>query len=318
VRLAQLALIFAVLYVGLQSHQPATAAGPAKQQAGQTAGSDNDFDPVAYLASKKTSGRGLTDKEIGLGPWGDYASPRPAPVDARSVPNWDDLPDTDLFFHKWRFDVLDWMRVAEHFFAGIAFAFIAVLIFLACTDTGKRLLQRLNLKNWETITEDEWKPYRMLSAVLLAFIGGWISIRGALNPNSADSAQLLANLEAHPVASILGALLPSIVLAPFFYWLFGLNRLRTKNHKLKNGVRFVKEFLANQHAPSLFIFAGMILSTAGFLLLDFWVPRLGFWGNLMIGRSFGIPFRYILLSSLILISLGLYRYRAIRDRPTSV
>lgn len=136
-RLAPLALIVVVLLAGLQSPQPATAAGPAKPQAGQ---------------------RGLTDEEIGL--------PKQA------VPNWDDLPNTessqfapdkylagkgppktesaanikfdDLLAATWRFEILNGMKIAERVFAAIAL--VALLAFLVWTGTGRGLMHAVNPK----------------------------------------------------------------------------------------------------------------------------------------------------------------------------
>lgn len=68
--------------------------------------------------------------------------------------------------------------------------------------------------------------------------------------------------------------------------------------------------ITEQLEPKYFIASGIILAVAGFLLLDRWGVVWGFWGNLMVGKTLGIPFRYVLLCSLASISWGLCRHWA--------
>jgi hypothetical protein len=62
--------------------------------------------------------------------------------------------------------------------------------------------------------------------------------------------------------------------------------------------------------PKYFFAFGAILAIAGLLLLDHWMMRWGFWANIMVGTTFGIPYRYVLLCALGSISWGVYRHAA--------
>ena len=61
--------------------------------------------------------------------------------------------------------------------------------------------------------------------------------------------------------------------------------------------------------PKLFIFVGLFLAVAGFLLIPNYFVHGSVVANVMIGKTLGtIPYRYVLLCSLALIGWGLYRY----------
>ena len=61
--------------------------------------------------------------------------------------------------------------------------------------------------------------------------------------------------------------------------------------------------------PKHFIFAGLVLAVAGFLLMEEYEERWGLVYNVMNGRTLGIiPYRLVLLCSLALLGWGLYRH----------
>jgi TPR repeat protein len=62
----------------------------------------------------------------------------------------------------------------------------------------------------------------ILTASCVVFLGAR-AVYEALHPSRSDYdyLQLVANLNAHPLASILGALLPAVILSPLAYWMFG-------------------------------------------------------------------------------------------------
>jgi hypothetical protein len=65
------------------------------------------------------------------------------------------------------------------------------------------------------------KRIQILAAVSWVVLYGAWSIYTSLNPDPRDL-QAVADVRYHPLASALGALTPSIVLAPIVYWMFGL------------------------------------------------------------------------------------------------
>jgi hypothetical protein len=62
----------------------------------------------------------------------------------------------------------------------------------------------------------------MLTALCVLLLGG-LAVHEALHPSRSnyDYPQLVADLNTHPVASILGALLPAVILSPLIYWMVG-------------------------------------------------------------------------------------------------
>src|SRR5262249_17023946 len=65
------------------------------------------------------------------------------------------------------------------------------------------------------------KRIQIIAAVSwVVIIGAW-SLQRALNPDPLDL-QAVVDVKTHPIASALGALLPSIILASFAYWTCGL------------------------------------------------------------------------------------------------
>ncbi len=65
------------------------------------------------------------------------------------------------------------------------------------------------------------KRIQILAAVSwLVLYGAW-SIYTSLNPDPRDQ-QAVMDVRYHPIATVLGALAPSIILAPLVYWVFGL------------------------------------------------------------------------------------------------
>jgi hypothetical protein len=66
----------------------------------------------------------------------------------------------------------------------------------------------------------ETKHAQIIAAVFCVVIVGAWSIQRAFYPDAHD-VQAIVDVRTHPLASALGALLPSIILAPFAYWIFG-------------------------------------------------------------------------------------------------
>jgi hypothetical protein len=64
---------------------------------------------------------------------------------------------------------------------------------------------------------------QIIMAALFVLIVGGQAVYRALHPSRSDYdyLQLVANLNAHPIASVLGALLPAIIFSPLVHWMFG-------------------------------------------------------------------------------------------------
>jgi hypothetical protein len=62
--------------------------------------------------------------------------------------------------------------------------------------------------------------YQILAALLFLLIVGGLAVYRALNPGAYDN-QARVDLLYHPIARILGALAPAVILTPFVYWMFG-------------------------------------------------------------------------------------------------
>jgi hypothetical protein len=62
----------------------------------------------------------------------------------------------------------------------------------------------------------------IITALYVLFVGG-LAVHDALHPSRSnyDYHQLVANLNAHPVSSVSGALLPAVIFSPLVYWMFG-------------------------------------------------------------------------------------------------
>ena len=64
------------------------------------------------------------------------------------------------------------------------------------------------------------KHYQIVLTISVMLVLGWFAVHGTLNPAPHDS-QARVDLAYHPIASILGALIGTVILAPFVYWMLG-------------------------------------------------------------------------------------------------
>jgi TPR repeat protein len=79
-------------------------------------------------------------------------------------------------------------------------------------------VHRLQVTKLENI-----KLVQIIMTALYVLVVGGLAAHEALHPSGSnyDYLQLVANLNAHPIASVLGALLPAIMFSPLVYWMFG-------------------------------------------------------------------------------------------------
>ncbi len=79
---------------------------------------------------------------------------------------------------------------------------------------------------------DRIQSQQIIITVMCLLIGGGFAVHGALHPSRSnyDYLQLVANLNAHPIASVLGALLPAILFSPLVYWMSGWVLRRNAAH----------------------------------------------------------------------------------------
>jgi hypothetical protein len=67
--------------------------------------------------------------------------------------------------------------------------------------------------------------------------------------------------------------------------------------------------------PRAFIFVGLIIAIGSFLLIDNYFVRGSVVANAMTGQVLGVlPYRYVLLVSLLLFAFGLYRWLTIKQK----
>ena len=79
-------------------------------------------------------------------------------------------------------------------------------------------------EKWRELARfDRIQSQQIIMTAMCVLVAGGFAIHGALHPSRSnyDYPQLVANLNAHPIASVLGALVPTVILAPFAYWMFG-------------------------------------------------------------------------------------------------
>jgi uncharacterized protein len=82
---------------------------------------------------------------------------------------------------------------------------------------------------------DRIKGQQIIMTALYVLVVGGLAVHEALHPSRSnyDYPQLVANLNAHPIASVSGALLPAVMFSPLVYWMFGWilrrNAARFKN-----------------------------------------------------------------------------------------
>jgi hypothetical protein len=132
------------------------------------------------------------------------------------------------------FDAVRWLWV--YFLLGAVIVipiwlFMRFLNVLPATFATKAGLQERNdhleksrtarlLQNLQVMKPEKVKHLQIIGALLIVFIVGVVAVQSSLNPAPYDK-QAMIDLNYHPVASILGALVPAIILAPFVYWIFG-------------------------------------------------------------------------------------------------
>lgn len=172
-------------------------------------------------ASPRSKTIGLSDEEIGL----------QGPAQQSPTPMFDDLPPYEG--PSWRFEALSLMRNAESAFViGVAlvvsFFVILQLVFVFRSANGlsqialsQRIRRALILSLNGAFGPEQIKRQQLIVTAGVAFVTAWLAVRGTLDPKTSDAAQRLANLGAHPLASYAGSLLPSLILAPFIYWMSG-------------------------------------------------------------------------------------------------
>jgi hypothetical protein len=70
---------------------------------------------------------------------------------------------------------------------------------------------------------DRIQSQQIIMTALFMLVVGGLAVYEALHPSRSnyDYLQLVANLNAHPIASVFGALLPAVILSPLAYWMFG-------------------------------------------------------------------------------------------------
>src|SRR5712691_7057430 len=64
------------------------------------------------------------------------------------------------------------------------------------------------------------KRLQIMLTALFVLVSGGFAVHGVLNLPP-DDIQRIVNFHYHPIASIAGALTPTIILMPFVYWMFG-------------------------------------------------------------------------------------------------
>jgi hypothetical protein len=79
--------------------------------------------------------------------------------------------------------------------------------------------------------QSNWiKRVQILGTILFVLVIGGTSVHRVLNPDPYDQ-QARIGVAEHPIASAIGAVAPSIILAPFVYWMFG--RVFRRNEALQ-------------------------------------------------------------------------------------
>jgi hypothetical protein len=79
--------------------------------------------------------------------------------------------------------------------------------------------------------------------------------------------------------------------------------------------RNVMELKLKRFDPGAFIVVGLVIAVGGFLLIDDYLVKFSIAANSMHGNVLGIlPYRYLLLASLLLAAFGLYRWWMIEHK----
>lgn len=73
------------------------------------------------------------------------------------------------------------------------------------------------------------KRFQILATLLVVLFSGWLAVQSASNPASSDL-QARIDFQYHPIARLVGALIPVIICAPFVYWILGRICRRIEAH----------------------------------------------------------------------------------------
>lgn len=258
----------------------------------------------------------LSDRGIALLP-GAQARGGEQAVDGSEVPPFDDLPSYDDPA-GWRYTALAWMRFAERFLlatAGLFVGWFAIRFLVQARREGagsKQSSESSCLKaakrchepsTWADVTAVHIRKIQLAITGVVTCVLMWLSIYHVLEPTSDDRLQRLVNLDAHPLASLAGALLPALIVTPAAYWLSGVIIGRGVAALAGGEVPWPR---LRAPEPAVFVFAGLAVAASGFLLIDDWGLTWGVWGNVMVGKALGVPYRYLLLFSLGSVCWGIY------------
>ena len=107
------------------------------------------------------------------------------------------------------------------FVAAVSAVFFSIRLIHTKPETVKHHLRTIAaaLRQKLQITKpDKIKLLQMAVTSSWVLGSGWFAVERTLNP---QSFQASIDLNEHPIASIIGALIPTVVLAPLAYWMFG-------------------------------------------------------------------------------------------------
>jgi hypothetical protein len=86
---------------------------------------------------------------------------------------------------------------------------------------------------------DKWRAFvrfdriqsqQIIMTAMCVLVGGGFAVRGIFDPARYDHQQAMINFQYHPIESIVGSLLPAVILSPIGYWVFGLILRRRAAH----------------------------------------------------------------------------------------
>jgi MFS family permease len=86
-------------------------------------------------------------------------------------------------------------------------------------DHLKKLERPPRPQSLQVIKPQTIKRLQIIGTALCVLVGGGLAVQRTLNPQ--PNAYLARTVEEHPIASVVGTLLPIVIGAPFGYWMFG-------------------------------------------------------------------------------------------------